>query len=192
MRTRSGGRTYFVFASLLPWTRPLVDAIDPARRAFQMAVEHGDPAFAAIASRGLNSIFIAAGHPLDQVEREAEHALEFVQRFGFFLDRISAPLALVRTLRGKTTKFGSLDDGRFNERSFEGRTTQGFLECYYWIRKLQARFFAGDYVSAIEAADKAEAWHVRLPSLSLFMLEEEEYHFYAALSRVACCEPMCT
>src|SRR5262249_36471254 len=152
-------------------------------------------AFVAIASRGLNSSLLAAGHPLDQVEREAEHGLEFVQRFGFFLDRISAPLALVRTLRGRTTKFGSLDDGRFTERSFEERTTghstQGFLECYYWIRKLQARFFAGDYVSAIEAADKAEAWYVRLASLSLFMLEEE-YHFYAALSRAACCEPMGT
>jgi PAS domain S-box-containing protein len=189
-----GGRAYFAFASLLPWTRPFEDAIDPARRAFQMAAEHGDPAFAALASRGLNSIFLAAGHSLDQVEREAEHELEFVQRFGFFLDRISAPLAFVRMLRGKTKEFGSLDDDRFTERSFEERTTghsaQGFLECYYWIRKLQARFFAGDYISAIEAADKAEAWYVKLPSLSLFMLEEEEYHFYAALSRAACCEPM--
>ena len=189
-----GGRTWFCFASLLPWTRPLVEAIGPARHAFQMAAEHGDPAFAAIASRCLNSIFLAAGYPLDQVEREAEHGLEFVQRFGFFLDRISAPLALVRTLRGRTPKFGSLDDGRFTERSFEERTTghstQAFLECHYWIRKLQARFFAGDYVSAIEAADKAEAWYVRLPSLSSFMLEEEEYRFYAALCRAARCEPL--
>ena len=189
-----GGRTYFAFGSLLPWTQPLVDAIEPARRAFQMAAEHGDPAFAALACRGLNSIFLAAGQSLDQVEREAEHGLEFVQRFGFFLDRISAPLALVRTLRGTTAKFGSLDDGRFTEHSFEERTTghstQGFLECYYWIRKLQARFFAGNYVSAVEAADKAEAWYVRLPSLSLFMLDEEEYHFYAALSHAACCGPV--
>jgi PAS domain S-box-containing protein len=189
-----GGRTYFAFASLLPWTRPFEDAIDPARRAFQMAAEHGDPAFAALASRGLNSIFLAAGYSLDQVEREAEHELEYVQRFGFFLDRISAPLAFVRMLRGKTKEFGFLDDDRFSERSFEERTTghstQGFLECYYWIRKLQARFFAGDYLSAIEAVEKTEAWYVKLPSLSLFMLEEEEYHFYAALSRAACCEPM--
>src|SRR5262249_59414514 len=28
------------------------------------------------------------------------------------------------------------------------------------------------------------------PSLSLFMLEEVEYHFYAALARAAGCEPM--
>src|SRR5262249_9004444 len=139
-------------------------------------------------------ILLALGHPLDQVEREAEHGLEFVQRFGFFLDRISAPLALVRMLSGRTTKFGSLDDGRFTERSFEERTTGqravAFLECYYWIRKLQARFFAGDYTSAIDAADKVETWYATSASLSLFMLEEEEYHFYAALSRAARCEPM--
>jgi PAS domain S-box-containing protein len=189
-----GGRTCFGFASLLPRTRPLGDGIDPARRAFQMAKEHGDPAFAAIACRGLNSIFLALGHPLDQVEREAEHGSEFVQRFGFYLDRIAAPLALVRTLRGRTAKFGSLDDGSFTERSFEERTTglatHAFLECYYWIRKLQARFFAGEYVSAIDAAEKAEAWYARLATLSLFMLEEEECHFYAALSRAASCGPI--
>ena len=128
-----GGRTYFVFAVLVPWTRPFGEGIDPARRAFQMAKEHGDPTFAAFACRTLIPLLLACGHPLDQIEREAEQALEFVQRVRFFLDRISAPLALVRTLRGKTTKFGSLDDGSFTERSFEERMTgqpaHAFLEC---------------------------------------------------------------
>jgi PAS domain S-box-containing protein len=190
-----GGRTYTLFAVLVPWTRPLGDGIDPARRAFQMAKEHGDPAFAAMACRTLTSIVLASGHPLDQLEREADYEFEFVRRFGFFLlDRIAAPLALIRTLRGKTTKFGSLDDDWLTERSFEERITdepnRAFLECFYWVRKLEARFFAGDYVSAIEAASKAETWYSTAPSLSLFMLEKEEFHFYAALSRAACCEPL--
>ena len=30
------------------------------------------------------------------------------------------------------------------------------LECWYWIRKLQARFFAGDYASAVEASLRAQ------------------------------------
>ena len=189
-----GGRTYFLFAGLIPWTRPFEEGIDPARRAFQMAKQHGDPAFAAHACRTLTSLLLALGHPLDRVESEAEHGLEFVRQFGFFLDRISAPLALVRTLRGRTTKFGSLDNGRFTERSFEERATgqpaHAFLECYHWLRKLQARFFAGDYASAIDAAEKVENWYARSASLSLFMLEKTEYHFYAALARAACCEPM--
>src|SRR5262249_50519382 len=189
-----GGRTYFVFAVVVPWTRPLREGIDPARRAFEMAKEHGDPAFAAMGSRALGGILLALGHPLDQIELEAEHGLEHVRRFGFFLDRISSLLALVRTLRGKTTKFGSLDDGRFTERSFEERATGqpagAILECFYWIRKLQARFFAGDYASAMEAADNAGTWYATSAYLSLFLLEKAEYHFYAALARAAWCEPV--
>jgi hypothetical protein len=157
-----------------------------------MAKEHGDPSVAAVASRALNSILLALGYPLDRVEREAEHALEFVRRFGFFLDRISPPLALVRMLRGRTTKFGFLDDGGFTERSFEESTTgqpsRAFLECYYWIRKLQARFFAGDYAAALDAAENADTWYATSSSLSLFLLEKVEYHFYAALSLAARCE----
>src|SRR5262249_43456915 len=155
-------RTYVGFAIVSPWTRPLREGIEPSRRAFQMARDHGDPTYAALASRGLISILLALGHPLDQVEPEAQHALEFLQRYGFFLDRLSAPIALARNLRGKTAKFGSLDDGGFTERSFEERITgqpsRAFLECYYWLRKLQARFLAGDYVSAMEATEKVESW----------------------------------
>jgi PAS domain S-box-containing protein len=122
--------------------------------------------------------------------------LEFARtvRFGFVVDMISAPLALVRTLRGETAKLGSLDAGGFTERSFEKRLTDhptlALPACFYWIRKLQARFFAGDYASAIEAAEKAERWFSTSTSLSIFLLERAEYHFYAALSRAACCEPM--
>jgi PAS domain S-box-containing protein len=192
--TYFGARTYTGFAVVVPWTRPLREGIDPSRRAFQLAKDHGDPTYAALAARGLSTILLALGHPLDQFEREAEDALEFVQRFGLFLDRLSAPLALARMLRGRTAQFGSLDDGQFTECSFEegctGQPSRAMLECFYWIRKLQARFFAGDYVSAIDAVDKAETWYATSPGLPLFPLEQAEYHFYAALSRAARCEPV--
>jgi PAS domain S-box-containing protein len=187
-----GGRTYFQAAVNVPWTRPLREGVDPARRGFEMAKEHGDPAFAAHACRALNSILFALGHPLDQVESEAEHGLAYTRPFGFFLDRISALLALVRTLRGKTAKFGSLDDGPFQERVFEERTTgqpnRAFVEYYYWIRKLQARFFAGDYLSATDASDKMATLRAS-SALSSFLVDEAEYHFYGALSHAALCEP---
>jgi PAS domain S-box-containing protein len=191
---RFGGRNYHIFAALIPWTRPLRDGIDPARRALQLAKEHGDPTYTALAARVLSSILLALGHPLDEVEREAQDALEFVQRYGFFLGRVSATLALVRMLRGKTTKFGSLNDGEFTERSFEermtGNPTYAFLECYYWIRKLQARLFASDYASPVNAAGMAERWFATSASLSLFPLEKAEFHFYTALARAAWCEPV--
>jgi PAS domain S-box-containing protein len=192
--TYFGARTYTAFAIVVPWTRPLREGIEPSRRAFQMAKENGDPAYAAFASRGLSTILLALGHPLDQFEREGQDALEFVQRYGFFLDRLSAPIALARTLRGRTSKFGLLDDGAFTERSFEERITgqpsRVFLESFYWIRKLQARFFACDYASAFEAAEKVEAWYATAPALALFPLEKAECHFYAGLCRAARCEPV--
>jgi PAS domain S-box-containing protein len=57
-------------------------------------------------------------------------------------------------------------------------------ECSYLIRKLQARYFAGDYASAIAACRRAE------PMLSILglTLELAEYHFYGALSLAATCE----
>ena len=192
---RLGGKTYVVFAHLVPWTRPVREGIDPARRAFQMANEQGDATFAAYACRALASILLASGEPLDQVAREAEHGLEFSRtvRFGFAVDMIAAPLALIRTLRGETAKFGLLDHSSFTERSSEERLTGhpalALPECFYWIRKLQARFFAGDYASATDAAEKAERWFSMSSSLWIMLLESAEYHLYAALSRAACCEP---
>lgn len=187
-----GARAYTAFSIVVPWTQPLREGIEPSRLAFQIAKDHGEPTYASLAARGLSSILLALGHPLDQFEREAEEALEFVQRYGFFLDRLSAPIALSRTLRGKTAKFGSLDDGTFTESSFEeritGQPTRVFLECYYWIRKLQARFFAGDYASAMEAVAHVASWYATSPALSLFPLESAEYHFYAGLTRAARCE----
>ena len=70
----------------------------------------------------------------------------------FVVDTIATMLSLVRMLGGKTDQFGSLDDGAFTESLFEARLTGhpavAQLECFYWVRKLQARFFAGDYTSA--------------------------------------------
>ncbi len=194
--TRLGGKAYLLFALVVPWTRPLREGIDQARRAFQMANEQGDPTFAAYACRTFSSDLFASGDPLDRVERESAQGLEFVRtvRFGLAADMIVPAHTLVRMLRGETAKFGSLDDGSFTERSFEARLSghpaQAMPECFYWIRKLQARFFAGDYASAVDAAEKAERYYSTATSLSVMLVERVEYHFYAALSRAACCEPM--
>src|SRR4030081_1887274 len=52
-----------------------------------------------------------------------------------------------------------------------------------WIRKLQARFHADDYVSAIDAELQAQ----RLLWTSPSFFEVAEYRFYAALARAAYC-----
>jgi tetratricopeptide (TPR) repeat protein len=104
-------------------------------------------------------------------------------RFGVVVCWITGQLGLIRSLRGLTAKFGSFDDGRFDEREFQrhlaSQSALALPECWYWIRKLQAHFLAGDYAAAVDASSKAQP----LLSTSMSLLETAEYHFYGALSR---------
>src|SRR4029453_5431470 len=70
------------------------------------------------------------------------------------------------------------------ERRLSSNPMLARAECWYWIRKLQARFFAGDYVSAVEASWAAQ----RLLWTSLSYFEAVEAHFYGALSHAASCD----
>jgi PAS domain S-box-containing protein len=70
------------------------------------------------------------------------------------------------------------------ERRFSSNPDLALPEGWYWIRKLQARFFAGDYAAALEASSRAQ----RLLWTSPSMFETAEYHFYSALSQAASCE----
>src|SRR6202165_3614208 len=175
---------------VLPWTRHVRAGRELVRRAFEAAIKVGDLTYAAYCGNELNTNLLAAGDPLAEVEREAEHGLAFAQnaRFGFVVDCIATQLGLIRTLRGLTPTFGSFDDEQFNELRIERRFSENpdlaFVECWYWSRKLQARFFAGDYASAIEASSRAQPLLWTSPS----MFETAEYHFYGALSQAASCE----
>jgi PAS domain S-box-containing protein len=159
-------------------------------RAFEAANKIGDLTFAAYSCNHLNTNMLAAGDPLVEVQHEAGNGLEFAQKMGFGLvvDVITAQLGLVRTLRGLTRAFGSFDDGRLDEhwieRHYSGNPALALAECWYWIRKLQARFFAGDYKSAVAASSRAQQLLWTSPS----EFETAEYHFYSALSQAAACD----
>ena len=153
------------------------------RRAFEAANRSGDLSYAAYSCSYLNTNLLAAGDPLEQVQGEAERSLAFAQkiRFGALIDRISAQLGLVRTLRGLTPTFGRFDDANFDELRIEHRFTENpdlaLAECWYWIRKLQARFFAGDHGAAVDAELRAQRLLWASPTFEL-----AEYLFFAALS----------
>ena len=185
---RFQARTYVSFGNLvMPWTKHVKTGRDLLRREFEAANKIGDLTFAAYSRLDLNTNLLAAGDPLVEVQRETEHGLEFAHkmRFGLVIDRITAQLGLIRTLRGLTQKFGCFDDGQFDELRFEGHLSGNpalaLPECWYWTRKLQARFFAGDYAAAVDASLRAQ----RLLWTSPSCFETAEYHFYGALSRAA-------
>jgi PAS domain S-box-containing protein len=187
---RFQARIYLNFGSIVtPWTRHVRAGRDLLRRGFEAANRIGDLTFAAYCCSHLNTNLLAAGDPLDEVQGEAERGLAFAQkmRFGLAIDSIAAQLGLIRTLRGSTPNFGCFDDEQFDElrieRRFSSNPDLALAEGWYWVRKLQARFFAGDYASAIEASSRAQ----RLLWTSPSMFETAEYHFYGALSQAASC-----
>src|SRR6202166_1190717 len=170
---------------VIPWTKHIQAGRVLVRRAFDTANKIGDLTFAAYSCNNLNTNLLAAGDPLGDVQREAENGLEFARRarFGIVIDIITSQLGLIRTLRGGTPEFGSFNDGEVDEQRFEHHLQNdprlALPECWYWIRKLQARVYSADYVSAIKAASKAQA--LLWTSTSFFELAE--YHFYGALAR---------
>jgi PAS domain S-box-containing protein len=183
---RYQARAYMSFGNLvMPWTRHIQTGRTLVRRAFDAANKSGDLTFAAYSCNNLNTNLLATGDPLGEVQREAENGLEFARRarFGLVIDIITAQLGLIRTLRGLTPVFGSFNEDRFDESQFEHHLQSdprlALPECWYWIRKLQARVYANNYVSALDAASKAQQLLWTSPSF----FEVAEYHFYDGLAR---------
>src|SRR5262249_40293937 len=171
------------------WMKHVRSGLDLLRSAVEAANRVGDLTFAAYASVNVSSGLLFAGAPLSEAQREAEECLASAQRvqFGLIIGLTTGQLALIQTLRGSTAKFGCFDGGQIEELPFElhlaSNLALALAECWYWVRKLQARYFAGDYAAAMEASAKAQ----RLLWTSPAFLEEAEYHFYSALSRAASC-----
>jgi PAS domain S-box-containing protein len=188
---RHGARVYLAFAAhVAPWTQQLPTCRIFLRRAFEAAQRAGDLTYLAYCCADLITNRLASGDPLDDVEREASNALEFVQklRFGLISDIITPQLRLIRAFRGLTSDFNSFNDADFDEVRFEQRLDNNpqltIAASHYCIRKLQACVYAGDGASAVAAALKVAPLLGTVPT----QVELSEYHFYAALARAAGCD----
>ena len=193
--TGSQARVYNQFGThVLPWTKHFSAGRHLLRRAFEVANKNGDLTFSAYSCHALSTNFLAVGDPLTEVQRQAEHGFAFAEktRFRVVIDLIAIQLALIRNLRGLTLKFGSFDDTKFDEIGIEHRLAANpdlaRAEFSYWTRKLQARFLAGDYASAVNAASRAQS----LLWIARYAVEAAEYYFYGALSRAALCDTAAT
>jgi PAS domain S-box-containing protein len=185
---RFRARTYLCFATfVVRWTKHVRDCRELVRRAFEAANRIGDLTYAAFTCDIHNSNLLFAGDRLLEVQDEAELGLAYAQRarFGLVIDLITTQLALIRTLRGLTPKFGSFDDGHFNELRTEQHLSAtpalAIAEFWYWARKLQVRCIANDYAAAMDAASKAQPLLWTSPTY----YEVAEYHFYGALACAA-------
>jgi predicted ATPase/signal transduction histidine kinase/CheY-like chemotaxis protein len=185
---RFSARVSQCFAYFLnPWSRHLRSGIELLRRSFTAAQETGDLKYAVYACDRLVTLLIAAGVPLEDTQSEATNGLEFARKakFHYIADIISGQISFIRTLRGLTPNFTSFSNAEFDEVQFEQHLESDphliFAKCWYWIRKLHARYFAGEYADALEAAAKAKPLLQTQPGF----FESAEYIFYDALARAA-------
>ena len=179
---------YLNFGNMvMPWTSHIRTCCEVIDRAFEAAQKNGDLMYAGICSSTRIVNLITVGDVLADIQRETESAFAFMQKLQLVpgLEVLSVVLATVRMLRGATPDFGSLNDGLVDEkrieRDFDNASELTGARCWYWISKLRARFIGGDYVTALDAAARAQP----LLSRSLAIMETADYHFYSALSHAA-------
>jgi C4-dicarboxylate-specific signal transduction histidine kinase len=198
---RFKARVYVDFATVVnPWSGRLGSGLALLRQAFNTAQETGDLTFTAYSCNNLVTHLLAIGARLDDIRAEADNGIEFARKTRFNLVRevITGQLLLIRALQGLTPGFSFFNDEEFDEARFEHHLEEdrrlAVATCSYWIRKLQARFYANEYASAIEAAAKAQRllWaspspfgETTLPARLSHGLELAEYHFYSALAHAA-------
>jgi PAS domain S-box-containing protein len=182
---RYQARTYMnIGCTVLPWVRHVGDGRELIRRAFDAAYRVGDLTFASYSWDQLVTNFLAVGDPLAETQTECENGLAFARRvqFGLCIELCGAMLGLIMSMRGLTPRFGSLDHLDYTELDTERRLTGNpnliFAAFYYWTRKCEARFYAGDYFSAAEASLNADP----LVWTSSAQFETAEHQLYGALA----------
>ncbi|MBI2394121.1 MAG: AAA family ATPase [Deltaproteobacteria bacterium] len=126
------------------------------------AVDTGDFLFACFATNQVSICRFWIGDPLDEIEREANGAVELVRRA-----RYEPMVPIVATLRNLARALGdpgratlTLDGPDVEERAFErdvAPVTVPVVTFTYWLHKLVARTLQGDVPGALDAARRADA-----------------------------------
>lgn len=120
------------------------------------------------------------GEPLDEVYARSELYLEFLRqsRFDPIAEIIVAEQRFIQNLRGATASFSTFDDEHFVEAAFEAQLLQKGLPiaaCWYFMLKIQARFWSGDYEAAVAAGEVATRFLWASPNS--FWINPEFYFF---------------
>jgi predicted ATPase/signal transduction histidine kinase len=182
---RFKARVYSCFGALtMPWIKHLPLCQPLIEVAFELSCSVGDLTFAAYSSRNLVTNLLVSGLPLDQVQREAERAIEFSGRvqLGLPAEQFIRQHALVEQLRGVSTRLTPDPEwATHTAEALEASPGLAMMTAYHWVYTLEERYFAGDFPAALAAAARVEGirWAMRST------IEESEYDFYAALTRAA-------
>ncbi len=179
-------KAYYSMELISIWQRPIKEAVDLIKTAFRIGAQTGDVTVTCYSCNHTLTDLILQGLPLGEVYRESQPLLDYVRRARFHdvADIIVSIQRFVQNLRGLTRSFSSFSGDDFDEEEFEAGLTQARMPtmvCWYYILKLQARFFSGDHEAAGAAARRAG----ELLWASLSHPQLLDYHYYGALLSAA-------
>jgi predicted ATPase/signal transduction histidine kinase len=186
--SRFRSHVYLAYGGIVvPRSSHIHESHDWLARAADSAERSGDVVYTIQPLSYRVSSLLACGEPLSEVKRQAEAALRRARsaEYSFMMGTISVQLALARMLSGATPSFGSLNDSHsdIDEPRYESKVLPAPEAFYYWVRKLQARFYAQDFAEAAVAARKAHT----LVSAGRMFVEETQLWFFGALAEAALC-----
>lgn len=155
--------------------------------AFDAAKRSGDLIYAVYTRAFAVAGMLASGAHLEEIQRAAEAAIAYARssRFPMAIEWMAVQLALVRGLRGDGVELGSLSYPGFDDEAYERSLGDSPHRFRYWVRRLQARYHAGDFEGARAAAHRAQS----LAERSEMFPEEIELWLYGALAEAACPNP---
>lgn len=186
---RTLARVLFTFTMFVkPWADTLDTCHELLKRGFEAAERAGDLTYATYVLCTVGTLFLIAGAPLEDTEAACRRALAYARRlhFDFAVIAVEGQLGLTRMLRGDSARFGSFDHSELDEQAFEqsyGAVPALALPmCWYWTRRQQALFLAGEAARSVAAAEAAEP----LLWVADVYVENAEHHFYGALARAEC------
>jgi len=174
-RRFSGAVLTVVAHHVTPWTVGPAAALALMRRALAITIESGDLLFRHYCLVHVAVLGLAAGDQLDDIQRELESSLEFVRKSAFLLIHqcLEGLLYLLESLRGVQPRTA------IDERVFQTPTRGLEIAAYfYWVRKLQAKVFEGDFPAAVQAAGRAKSfeWSART------FFERAEHVYFGAIA----------
>lgn len=177
--TRFAARVYLPLGVIIvPRTTNQHAGLAWLRSCFDAAQKSGDLVYAVYAHAFAVANMLSSGVPLAEARREAEEGVAYAQRsqFPLLTEWIGVQLSLIRSLQGDGDALQSKtrDDG-------DGTDALDPTRFYFWVRKLQACYHAGDFEGACAAEEQARRW----AWTSAMFPEEVELWLYGGLAQAA-------
>jgi PAS domain S-box-containing protein len=176
------GRALLAFGfHVTPWIRPIRSGQPLMQRALKVSLTSGDLAFAAYSHRGLVSVRLFCGDPLQDVCRDAEQGLAFfTQTSGF--DLLAKFLTLQRNF---ALSLIGRDEDSFEvpspDEPYAHEGTWPLPAFFHYTAQIQVNVLAGRYDTAVAIAERADKlyWSARAYQ------EVVEFRFYTGLAQAA-------